>query len=93
MFGVGNSLEEAVGGFQDGEGHFGARDQMGKFFAVAFAGFAEEDGFDGTAGFEGFFDEAKAFDADAAGFGLQAAAKGDAELFEPAVVAAGEELI
>jgi hypothetical protein len=54
---------------------------MREFFAVAFAGFAEEDGFDGAAGFEGFFDEAEAFDADAAGVGLEAAAEGDAELF------------
>ena len=64
---------------------------MGEFFAVAFSGFAEEDGFDAAAGFEGLYDEAKTFDADAAGFGLQAAAKGDAELFKPAVVAASEK--
>lgn len=66
---------------------------MCEFFAVAFAGFTEEDGFDGAAGFEGFFDEAEAFDADAAGVGLQAAAESDAELFKPAVVAAGEERV
>jgi hypothetical protein len=47
---------------------------------MALAGFAEEDGFDLAAGFEGFFDEAEAFDAYAAGVGLQAAAEGDAEL-------------
>jgi hypothetical protein len=62
-----------------------------EFFAVAFAGFAEEDGFDLTAGFEGFLDEAESFDADAAGVGLQAAAESDAELLEPAIVSAGEE--
>ena len=64
---------------------------MSEFFLVAYAGFAEEDCFDGAAGFEGFFYEAKAFDAYAAGIGLEAAAEGDAKLFEPAVVAAGEE--
>jgi hypothetical protein len=53
---------------------------MSQFFAVAFAGFAEEDGFDLAAGFEGFFDEAEAFHTDAAGVGLQAAAESDAEL-------------
>ena len=64
---------------------------MGEFFAVTFAGFAEEDSFYAAAGFEGFFDEAEAFDADAAGIGLQAAAESYAKLFEPAIVAAGEE--
>jgi hypothetical protein len=54
---------------------------MSEFFAMAFAGFAEEDGFDGAAGFEGFMDEAKAFDAYAAGVCLEAAAEGDAKLF------------
>ena len=58
---------------------------------MAFAGFAEEDGFDLAAGFEGFLDQAEAFDADAAGVGLQAAAESDAKLFEPPIVAAGEE--
>ena len=93
MFRVSDAFEEAVGGFKDWEGHFGAGDQVRKFILVACAGFAEEDGFDGTAGFEGFFDEAEAFDADAAGFGLQAAAKGDTKLFQPAVVAAGEDAV
>jgi hypothetical protein len=54
---------------------------MSEFFSVAFTGFAEEDGFDGATGFECFFDEARAFDADAAGVGLEAASEGDAELF------------
>ena len=64
---------------------------MGEFFAVALAGFAEEDGFDLAAGFEGFCDETETFDAYAAGVGWEAAAEGDAELLEPAIVAAGEE--
>jgi len=64
---------------------------MGEFFAVAFAGFAEEHGFDAAAGFEGFLYQAEAFDPYAAGVGLEAASKGDAKLFEPAVVPAGEE--
>jgi hypothetical protein len=81
MLGVGDAFEEAVGGFEDGEGHFGAGDEVREFFAMAFAGFAEEDGFDLAAGFQGFLDQAEAFDADAAGVGLQAAAEGDAKLF------------
>ena len=81
VFGVGDAFEEAVGGFKDGEGHFGAGDQVRKFILVACAGFAEEDGFDLAAGFEGFLDETEAFDADAAGVCLEAAAEGDAELF------------
>jgi hypothetical protein len=60
---------------------------------VALAGFAEEDGFDLAAGFEGFFDETETFDADAAGIGLQAPAKCDAELLEPAILAAGEDVV
>jgi hypothetical protein len=48
---------------------------------MAFAGFAEEDGFDLAAGFEGFLDQAEAFDADAAGVGLEATAESDAKLF------------
>ena len=55
------------------------------------ARFAEEDGFDAAAGFESFPDEAEAFNANAAGIGLQAAAESDAELLKPAIVAAGEE--
>ena len=47
---------------------------------MAFTGLAEEDGFDLASGFEGFFDKAEAFNADAAGIGFQAAAESDAEL-------------
>ena len=76
---------------QGGEGDFGTADQGSEAFAMAFAGFAEEDGFDGAARAESFFDEAHAFDADGSGFGRQASAKRQAKLFEPAIVAAGED--
>lgn len=58
---------------------------------MAFAGFAEEDRFDGAAGAQGFFDQADTFDADGAGFRGQAAAERHAELFEPAILAAGKD--
>jgi hypothetical protein len=72
MFGVGDAFEEAVGGFEDGESHFVAGDEVSEAVAVALAGFAEEDRVDAAAGFEGFFDEACAFDTDGAGFGGEA---------------------
>ncbi len=90
MFGVGDAFEETVGGGEDGDGEFGAVNERGKVGVVALAGFAEEDGFDFAAGGEGFFDEAEPFDADGAGFGGEAPAKGHAEELEPAVVAGGD---
>ena len=54
---------------------------MGEFFAVAFAGFAEEYGADGRGGAEDFFDEAWTFYADGTGFRRQAAAQCDAKFF------------
>ena len=90
MLGVGDALEQAIGGAQDRDSDFGAIDQRREAFMVAFAGFAEEDGLDRAAGAQRFFDQADAFDADAAGFGGQAAAQGDAKFLEPAIVAAGD---
>ena len=87
MFGVGDAFKKAIGGGENGNGNFGAGDERSKFGAVAFAGFAEEDGFNLATGGEGFFDEAEAFDADGVGFGGQAAAEGHAEELEPAIVA------
>ena len=92
MLGVGDAFKEAIGGAEDGEAGVGAADERSEAFAVAFAGFAEEDGFDAAGGAEGFFDEAGSFDADGTGFGGKAAAKGHAELLEPAVFAASEEV-
>ena len=92
MFGIGDAFEETVGGTEDGEADVWAADEGGEAFAVAFAGFAEEDGFDAAGGAESFFDEARAFDADGAVFGGKSAAESDAELLEPAVFAAGEEV-
>ena len=58
---------------------------------MAVAGFAEEHCLDAAAGAKRFFDEADAFDADGAGFCWQAAPERHSELFEPAVVAAGQD--
>jgi len=92
MFGVGDAFKESIGGAEDGEAGIGATDEWGETLAVAFAGFAEENGFDAAGGAEGLFDEAGAFDADGAVFRGKAAAEGDAKLLEPAVFAAGEEV-
>ncbi len=91
MFGVGDAFEEAIRGGENRNGDFGSGDERRKFGAMAFARFGEEHGFDAAAGGEGFFDEAEPFDAHASGFCGEAAAKGDAKKFEPAVVSAGEE--
>src|SRR5437764_10950935 len=64
---------------------------MCKAFVMVMPGFDEEHRLDGAAGTERFFDEADAFDTDEAVFGGQAAAKSETKLFEPAIVAAGEE--
>jgi len=58
---------------------------------VAFAGFAEEHGLHAAAGTERFLDEPHPFDADEAALSGQATAQGDAELLEPAIVAAGQK--
>jgi hypothetical protein len=91
MFSVGNTFEEAVGGLQNWDGDFGAVEVLGEARAVAFAGFAEENGADGRGGAESFFDEAGAFYADGAGFGGESAAEGDAEFLEPTIVTAGDD--
>jgi len=92
MFGVGDAFKEAIGGAEDGEAGVRTADERGEAFAVAFAGFAEEDGLNAAGGAESFFDEACAFDADRTVFGGKAAAESDAKLLEPAVVAAGKEV-
>jgi len=92
MFSVGDAFEEAIGGAEYGEADVRTADERGEAFAVAFAGFTEENSFDAAGGAEGFFDEAGAFNADGTVFGGKAAAQGDAELLEPAVFAAGEEV-
>jgi len=92
MLGVGYAFKKAIGGAEDGEADVGATDEGGEAFAMAFAGFAEEDGFDAAGGAESFFDEAGAFDADGTVFGGETATESDAELLEPAIGAAGEEV-
>jgi len=44
MFGVSDGFEEAVGGLQGWDGYFGSVEILGEARAVAFAGFAEENG-------------------------------------------------
>ncbi len=92
MLGVGDAFKESIGGAEYGEAGLGAADEWGETLAVAFARFAEEDGFDAAGGAEGLFDEAGAFDADGTVFGGKAATEGDAELLEPAVFTAGQEV-
>jgi hypothetical protein len=91
VFRVGHAFKKAVGGLENGEGGLRAIDEGGEAFAVAFAGFAEEDGTDGASGAESFFHEADTFDADGARFGGKAATQRHAKFLEPAIVAAGEE--
>lgn len=91
VLGVGKTFKEAIGGAQGGESNFWPANERGEAITVAFAGFAEKDRLDGAAGAQGFFDQADAFDADRAGLRGQAAAERHAELFEPAIVAAGED--
>ena len=90
MFGIGDSFKEAIGGGEDGEGEFRAIDEGGEFGVVALTRFAEKDGLDSTAGGEGFFDQADAFDADRPGLGGESAAEGHSEQLQPAIVAGGE---
>jgi len=91
MFGVGEALEEAVSGAKNGEARLGAVDERREALVMALAGLAEEHGMDGASGEQSFLDEAGALDADEATLRGQAAVKSHAELFEPAIVAAGEE--
>src|SRR6266478_4163196 len=91
MLGVGEAFEEAIRGTKDGKSHFGAVDEGGEAFVMAFAGFAEKHGLNAAAGTQRFFDEAHAFNANEAAFRGQAAAESHAELLEPAIVAACQE--
>jgi hypothetical protein len=90
MLGVGKSLEQAIGGSQDREGHSWAIDERGQTLVMAFTRFAEQHRFNAAAGAKCFFNQANAFYADPAGLGGQAAAKGQAKFLEPAIVAARE---
>jgi hypothetical protein len=50
MFCIGEAFKKAIGGAERREGDFGPVDEGSQALAVAFAGFAEEDGLDGAAG-------------------------------------------
>jgi hypothetical protein len=91
MFRVGEAFEQAVGGAKNGKSDLGAVNIGSEALVVALAGLAEENCFDWAGGTERFFDEADTFDADGAGFRGQTAAKSGAELFQPPVVAAGQD--
>src|SRR6266704_6978018 len=56
VFGVGEALEEAVGGVQNRKSHFGPVDEGGEAFVMAFAGFAEEHGLNAASRSQRFFD-------------------------------------
>ena len=91
MLGIGDAFEETVGGFEDGDIYFRAIEILGETGAVALARFAEEDGADGRGGAKSFFDEARTFDPDSAGFGRKAATESDTKFLEPAIVSAGDD--
>ena len=91
MLGIGESFEEPVGGAQGAKTHFEPANQGSKALVVAFAGFAEEHGFDATAGAKCFFDKANAFDTNRTRFRGQTATQGHAKFLKPAIVTAGED--
>jgi hypothetical protein len=91
MLRVGEAFEEAVGGAKRGEGHLRAVDERRETFVMTLAGFAEEHSLNRTAGTQRFFDETNAFHADEAALGGQAATERQAELLEPAILAAGKK--
>jgi hypothetical protein len=90
MFGVGEAFEEAIGGAEHGEGDFGPADERSEVVVMALARFAEKDRLDAASGAESLLDEPDPFNADAAGFGGQAAAEGHAKSLQPAIVPARE---
>src|SRR5260370_9208892 len=91
MLGVGEALEEAVCGTEDGKSHFGTVDGGREALVMAFPEFAEEHALHAAPGTQCLFDESDAFDANKAVFRGHAAAQCHAEFLEPAIVAAGEE--
>ena len=88
---VGNAFEEAVVGEQRGEAHLRTVDQRSEAFAVALAGFAKKHRLNRAARTQRFFDKAGSLDTNEAVFRGQTTAQSQAELLEPAVVAAGEK--
>ncbi len=88
---IGKALEETVRGVERGKGHLRPVNDGGETLVMAFAGLAEEHSLDAAAGTQRFFDEPCAFDAHESIFRGEAASECHAKLFEPAIVAAGEE--
>src|SRR6202022_966222 len=79
----------AIRGAQSWYRVFRPSDQRSEAFVMALAGFAEQNGLDGTGGTQRLFDEAHTFDADEARFSGQAAAQREAKFLQPAIIAAG----
>jgi hypothetical protein len=90
MLSIRDAFEKVIGSAENWESEFLAIEVGSETGVMAFAGFRQEHGFDAAAGAECFFGEADAFDTDAAGFGGKSAAKSDAELFQPAIIAASD---
>src|ERR1700687_4981176 len=91
MFGVGEALEEAVRGAEDGKSHFRPVDDGGETFVMAIAGFAEKHCLNVATEAQSFFDDPDTLDAYESVLRGQATAQSHAKLLEPAIVAAGEE--
>src|SRR6266850_5239379 len=91
MLGIGETFEKTIGGVERGKGHLRPVNDRRETLMMAFAGFAEEHGLDGATRKQRFFDEPGAFDADESIFRGEAAPERHAELFEPAIIAAGKE--
>src|SRR6202022_5111597 len=79
----------AIRGAQSWYRVFRPSDQRSEAFVMALAGFAEQNGLDGTGGTQRLFDEPHTFDADEARFSGQAAAQREAKFLQPAIIAAG----
>ena len=91
MFGVGDAFKQSIGGAMYGNGDFRAVEIRRKAGVVAFAGFAEQNSANGRGGTQGFFNQARAFDADRAVFTWQAATECDTEFLEPTIFATGDD--
>jgi hypothetical protein len=90
VFGVGKALKESVSGAENGKSHLGPIDKRREPFMMAFPGFAKEHSLDAAARPQRFFNKPCAFDTDESILRGEPAAKSDAKLLQPVIVAAGE---
>jgi hypothetical protein len=91
-FGVGDAFKEMIGRSQNRECSSCRVEMRGQTSAMTLAGLAEENSFDAAARTKSFFDKTRAFNANGTAIGGQSAAKSHAEVLEPPVVAAGDEV-